>query len=145
MKENLQILGGKRMKDYLERISLFATPERIPLLKKICKQVDRIPTERFIGKLNMVPDAEAKTRVIAQMNYFIQAGLRPLHEEIMGYLAKIPQDLTYDQGSAPSKIVRSPGSKYHSLDLSSATDRFPREIQRFILEKLFPGTTIGDA
>jgi len=62
-------------------------------------------------------------RVIAQLDYFSQTVLKPLHEYLFAVLRKIPQDQTYDQGGFRKALE---GAEiYYSIDLSNATDRFP--------------------
>lgn len=53
----------------------------------------------------------------------------------MKMLKTIPQDRTFEQ-TRPSFAGPS-RSSFHSLDLSNATDRFPIEFQRLILEELW--------
>jgi len=53
----------------------------------------------------------------------------------------LPTDGTYDQ-LKPVKALIDDGSKYYSYDLSAATDRLPRDIQRDILE-LFIGKQLA--
>lgn len=69
---------------------------------------------------------EGKTRVIAVLDYWSQDALIPLHDLLFEILRKIPQDMTFSQGSFV-EAVRSwgPGVVLYSVDLKSATDRFP--------------------
>lgn len=140
----LSCVGGDRYSSYINKIETFITVEREEEIRTTFKQSKSKWTQIFSGRLNMVPDSESKTRVIAQINYFIQAALRPLHEDLIRILSKIPNDLTFDQSLAPNKLVRSPGSIYHSLDLSQATDRFPMELQQHLLLLLY-GNQLSDA
>lgn len=67
-----------------------------------------------------------KSRVVAILDYWSQTALRPLHQFLFGVLRKIPQDVTFDQSAFVSKVAGWRGEvEYHSLDLSSATDRYP--------------------
>lgn len=52
-----------------------------------------------IRKLVYFPDKEGKTRVVAEMDYFSQSVLKPLHLYLAKVLKKIPQDMTFSQGS----------------------------------------------
>lgn len=52
--------------------------------------------------------------------------LRPLHDWTMEMLSRIPQDGTFAQ-LRPLKYLR--GDHFWSLDLKSATDRFPVAVQ----------------
>jgi len=77
-------------------------------------------------RLSAFPDKEGKTRVIGILDWWSQAALKPLHNYLANALRKIPQDCTLDQSNF-KKCLK--GSKeYYSVDLSSATDRFPIEL-----------------
>jgi hypothetical protein len=65
-----------------------------------------------------------------------------LHREIFKFLEGLPTDGTYDQ-LKPVKALVDDGSTYFSYDLSAATDRLPRDIQRDVLE-LFIGKCLAD-
>jgi len=87
--------------------------------------VDYFPCQgRLFRRLVAIPDME-KSRTIAIMDYWSQTALKPLHQYLFGILRRIPQDVTFDQ-SRFLEIVRGWGEvKYHSIDLTNATDRFP--------------------
>jgi len=68
--------------------------------------------------------------------------MRPLHEEIFKFLKSLPTDGTYDQ-LKPIKSLEDNGEKYFSYDLTAATDRLPREIQRDVL-RLFVNPILAD-
>jgi hypothetical protein len=72
--------------------------------------------------------------VIGITNYWVQVALYPLHKEIFKFLGKLPTDGTYDQ-LGPVWALRPDGSKYFSYDLSAATDRLPRQVQRDVLSQ----------
>jgi hypothetical protein len=97
-----------------------------------------------LRKLVGIPDKEGKTRVIAILDYWSQEALRPLHAHLFKILRRIPQDMTFTQGSFLDK-VRSWGEvKLHSVDLTNATDRFPIDRIRDVLEGGF-GKEFSDA
>jgi len=89
-------------------------------------------------KLVSIPDKEAKTRVIAIFDYWSQDALKPLHDTIMRFLKNLKADCTYDQTKAIP--VKSPGHKYYSFDLKSATDRFPIGFQEMVLGVIYNST-----
>jgi hypothetical protein len=89
-----------------------------------------------------VYNTAGKARVIGITNYWVQVALYPLHREIFNFLEKLPTDGTYDQ-LKPVKALLDDGSKYYSYDLSAATDRLPREIQRDVL-RLFIGSSLAE-
>lgn len=74
-------------------------------------------------KLSFFSDREGKTRVIAIGDYFSQTVLRYLHRYLFSILRLIPQDCTFDQGKFKNLLEGQ--SVFYSVDLTSATDRFP--------------------
>nr|UUW21465.1 MAG: RNA-dependent RNA polymerase [Sanya mito-like virus 2] len=91
---------------------------------------------RPLRKLCIVSDPELKERVICIFDYFSQAILESLSKELFRLLrTKLKQDRTFTQDPI-IKNKKDPESKYYSFDLSSATDRFPVEIQRDLLCEL---------
>jgi len=82
-------------------------------------------------KLHLINDPEAKCRIIAIYDYISQWALNPLSEKLFEVLKSIPQDRTFTQDPLIDKGGRI--DSFHSLDLSSATDRFPRKLQQQIL------------
>lgn len=85
-----------------------------------------------LSRLSVVYKTAGKARVIGITNYWVQVALYPLHKEIFKFLGKLPTDGTYNQ-LGPVWALRADGSKYYSYDLSAATDRIPRLIQRDVL------------
>lgn len=81
-------------------------------------------TKGKIRKLSSISDKE-KPRTVAILDYWSQTCLRPLHFFLFGVLRKIPQDVTFDQGSFVSKVNLWGPTRYFSFDLKDATDRFP--------------------
>nr|QWE48330.1 RNA-dependent RNA polymerase [Phomopsis viticola mitovirus 962_2] len=86
------------------------------------------------GKLSIVEDSELKRRVIAMVDYHSQWLLRPIHDRVMSLLRHFPCDRTYTQD--PFHFWFGQG-KFHSLDLSSATDRFPVKLQTKLLSYIW--------
>lgn len=62
----------------------------------------------------------------------------PLHKEIFRLLRRLPTDGTFNQLS-PIWALQARGKRYYSYDLTAATDRLPREVQRDVLS-----TIVGD-
>jgi hypothetical protein len=84
-----------------------------------------------MGKLGLKAEAAGKIRVFAMVDCWTQWVLQPLHEFVQQDILKcIPQDGTLDQ-MRPVKalLAKSNLSGLWSLDLSSATDRLPLDIQ----------------
>lgn len=66
--------------------------------------------------------------------------LSPLHDAIFDILRKLNQDGTFDQQKPLDNLIAKgiTGHKFSSFDLSAATDRIPIDIQRDILNILYP-------
>jgi hypothetical protein len=88
------------------------------------------------GKLSFIYDPECKLRIVAIVDYYTQLFLKPIHEAIFFKLKNLPQDRTYTQ-NPHTKWNYEDGNRFWSLDLSSATDRYPINLQRRLLEKIF--------
>jgi len=100
----------------------------MPAAKGLHPDTDKL----HLRRISVVRDKERKNRPIAIFDYFSQTSLKPLHDAIMAYLAKIPTDLTFNQFGV-EQIPSNPNSSYYSLDLTAATDRFPVSLQEKIL------------
>jgi hypothetical protein len=90
--------------------------------------------EPITGKISIVKDPEYKMRLIAISDYMSQFVLKPIHSQLLNLLRKLPCDRTFTQD--PKHKWYGP-DKFHSLDLSSATDRFPIHLQQKLLQFLF--------
>lgn len=96
------------------------------------------------GKLSFIKDPEAKLRIIAISDYFTQIYLKPIHEKIMYFLkSRFPCDRTFTQD--PNNVWNVNEESFWSLDLSSATDRFPIDIQRRLLTRIFRDDIFADS
>jgi hypothetical protein len=89
--------------------------------------VGNVPT----GKLHFLQEKGLKVRTICIPDSEFQAVLQPFHKALASYLATLPQDCTVDQdkGAEWCKRKLAQGFTLHSVDLKSATDRFPRKLQ----------------
>nr|QIR30225.1 RNA-dependent RNA polymerase [Plasmopara viticola lesion associated mitovirus 1] len=92
------------------------------------------PTTSRFRKLSYFADREGKTRVIAILDYWSQATLKPLHDHLNVVLKGIKNDCTFNQDSFKT-ILPSTGP-YHSLDLQNATDRMPLALQKMVLSNI---------
>jgi len=81
---------------------------------------------------------EGKTRVIAILDYWSQNALYPLHSFLFRILRKIPQDMTFNQGTAADTVKSWGNVKLFSIDLTTATDRFPIDLIASVLRGKFP-------
>jgi hypothetical protein len=87
------------------------------------------------GSLSIINDPELKQRVIAMSGYTTQLLLKPIHDNLLNMLKRFPQDRTFDQN--PHNNWKPNGNSFHSLDLSSATDRFPLHLQTKLLSYMY--------
>jgi len=102
---------------------------------------------KFNGKLSFIKDPEAKLRIVAISDYFTQLYLKPIHNIILRILRtnfKIKLcDRTFTQD--PNHNWQDNEHKFWSLDLSSATDRFPISLQRRLLVRIFKNEIFADS
>jgi hypothetical protein len=98
------------------------------------------------SRLAIKREGGGKDRVFAIADYFTQCSLDPLHHKLARILSKIRNDCTFNQGKGVEDIKEWTKSSTNlwSLDLSSATDRFPRELQRRLLQKLTDNNEFGN-
>ncbi|BAQ36630.1 RNA-dependent RNA polymerase [Fusarium coeruleum mitovirus 1] len=87
------------------------------------------------GKLSIVKDPEGKRRVIAMVDYHSQLALKSIHNDLLDLLSKFKCDRTFTQD--PLHNWSNNKESYFSLDLSSATDRFPVELQKRLLAEIY--------
>jgi hypothetical protein len=95
------------------------------------------------GKLSLVYDPECKVRVIAIIDYMTQLFLKPINDKLFSIVRKLPQDRTFTQD--PTNCWESNSEKFWSLDLSAATDRFPVQLQRRLLERIFSDSKMAQS
>lgn len=130
---HLRVLGGPGIVQLIETIRSYLGPlswlSMLPQMIK-GKKVILQPKGRQ-GKLSVIKDKEAKSRIVAILDYWTQSALYPLHRALMGLLRSIPGDCTFNQGSFRSHLPRK--GPYYSIDLTAATDRFPVIVQEVIL------------
>jgi len=89
----------------------------------------------YCGKLSIINDPELKLRVIAMVDYNSQVLLKPIHDNLLNKLRNFPCDRTFTQD--PFNNWKLKGNHFHSLDLSSATDRFPVHLQEKLLSYMY--------
>jgi hypothetical protein len=97
-----------------------------------------------IRKLVGIADLEGKTRVIAILDFWSQTALRPVHQFLFNVLRQIPQDMTFTQGAFLDHVKSWNAVKLYSIDLTTATDRFPIDLIAGVLEGHF-GKTFAQA
>lgn len=92
----------------------------------------------FCGHIGFIQEPGAKARVVAVPSALLQWGFEPLHSWLDAFLRRIPTSDVHDQNQGAFFIESrmNEGKTLFSFDLSSATDRFPREVQTNLLEHL---------
>jgi hypothetical protein len=95
-------------------------------------------TNVYVSRLAALAEGGYKTRIIAIGDLFSQAVLLPLHKKIMGRLALMRNDGTFDQGRSISLVKEwTTQGPLYSFDLTNATDRFPVRLQEIVMTQLF--------
>jgi len=89
-----------------------------------------------LGRLAIINDPELKKRVIAMVDYYSQWALKPIHENCLNKLRNFPCDRTFTQDPFHN-WGKTGGNKFWSLDLSSATDRFPISLQEKLVSIMY--------
>lgn len=100
---------------------------------------DDVPN-RHSGDLAFLHESGMKTRVICMPHAELQVVFSSLHKSLAGLLDTIPEDCTNDQesGALWAQDELSKGKTLHSIDLKSATDRFPIWLQLKFLKGVIP-------
>lgn len=123
----LSLCNYVQLSEYIEKFIL-STYEDIISLQKSSSKLN-------LARLAFISDKAGKTRIVYILNYFLQEALWPLHNTIMEWLKRQPQDGTYNQRSAVDKVILMTKDKINtwSFDLTAATDRWPVWHQRLVL------------
>lgn len=128
LRENVRLLGGEWLHQQMVGTSEVITPikDQVSEFYKLRNFVVRRIAHRL--------DFEGKIRPIGIFDYWSQASLKGLHDELFRILRRFPQDMTFDQNRfAEGEIPKGP---YYCYDLHAATDRFPILIQERVLAEL---------
>jgi len=122
-----QLAIGGFAKDWLNSSFKFWSRNKESLLEK--------PYCVTPGKLSVVKDPEGKFRVIAIVDYYTQLLLKKLHSAQFKLIKNLDCDRTFTQN--PHHDWDSSENQFWSLDLSSATDRFPRSLQFRLIGEMY--------
>lgn len=102
----------------------------------------------LLGKLAYIEEWGGKARIVAQLDYWTQSALTPLHNTINSFLRPLPQDGTFDQHLLAETVrewTTHEGTGLYCFDLTAATDRLPIELQEQILTYLFGSSSLAKA
>lgn len=118
---------------YLRNNFGFSPDISIPIVAKSWSAFDMLP-----GTISVIQERGLKARVVAMPSSGIQVCLKPLHKALNKMLRMLPEDCTFNHGKGAIFACDSlqKGMKLYSIDLSSATDRFPREYSLNLLRKV---------
>lgn len=130
----LLVVGGNELVERVKQIRAISVLAWLSNFKKHPRKSDTLSPRGCVSRLSLVKDKEAKCRVVAILDYWTQSALYPLHKALMSFLRGLKPDCTFNQGSFRSKLP--PHGPYYSIDLTSATDRLPVEIQEAVLAAL---------
>jgi hypothetical protein len=89
-----------------------------------------------LGKLGYKIEPAGKIRVFAMVDSITQCVMKPLHDFLFSILRKLETDGTFDQIRPAQRLINLGFKSFWSLDLSSATDRFPLALQQALLSVL---------
>jgi hypothetical protein len=107
-----------------------------------------IPDGKYIhSKITQFPEKSGKTRTIAIIDYYSQRSLKPLHKGLMDILESLESDGTSSHANVGKYAERKckERSYIYCADLSSATDRFPKQIQEALLHGLIKDSDLAAA
>jgi len=130
------------LKAVREMMSITESPLRLSLEGII----HNLPAEPkySVGRLAFLPEKGGKTRIIAILDFWTQQALKPIHHQLLKLLSSIEMDNTMDQDKGFKRALNlSKGKPVYSFDLSSATDRFPIELQLVVMTQLY-GQKVSD-
>lgn len=129
---DISVLGGEKLSLNMHTLKFFLEG------KNSLPRADLFPEKEpgSIRKLCYFPDKELKVRVIAQLDYWSQTGLRALHHYLFRALKRIRQDCTFNQGNF--KNLLKDQKYFYSIDLKACTDRFPIDFQCQVLSAVLP-------
>jgi hypothetical protein len=136
---------------HLDAVGLRKQPQLLAALRKLMSIIEsplRLSLEACLeqtpdgnystGRLAFLPEKGGKTRIIAIVDFWSQQTLKPFHEQLLTLLASQDTDCTFDQNAGFTRArILSQGKPVFSFDLSSATDRFPLDLQVVVMTRLY--------
>jgi len=107
--------------------------------------VDELHTDCFsskpmvAGEVHFLQEPGYKLRSIASPYRLFQVASQPLKSDLKDIVYSLPWDCTHDQTRAFAPIQKAikEDRMIHSVDLSSATDLFPFELQEIVLQTIY--------
>ena len=95
-----------------------------------------------MSNINLLEQGGLKYRYVAAFKKPLEHLVKPIGDMLYDLAACLPWDITFDESKCFTPIQNhlSQGKKVHSVDLKSATDRFPWKYQRKVAEMLYPNS-----
>lgn len=90
----------------------------------------------YHGHISFIQEGGCKARCVAVPNAWVQYYMKPLHDTLDKIAKQLPFSAVHEQNKAGYFFDRYLGNILDCKDLSSATDRFPIELQCAVLEGL---------
>jgi hypothetical protein len=105
------------------------------------------PIPACSGRISVKQELGGKDRLFAICDYWTQIALHPLHDKLASILKTIREDGTFGQETAANQIKEwtRESEPLFSLDLKSATDRFPVTLLTKLLGSLTNSSPFGKA
>nr|UJQ92611.1 MAG: putative RNA-dependent RNA polymerase [Mitoviridae sp.] len=102
----------------------------------------------LLGKLAYIEEWGGKSRIVAQLDYWTQMAMTPLHNTLNFFLKALPQDGTFNQHALADSVRKwtmDSALEIYCYDLTAATDRLPISLQKRILGILMSSTAFGNS
>lgn len=126
-----------------EILPLVYEEEQVKLFQTIFdKSLDHIKSCKlnqrpYSARLHLISEGGGKTRAVCIPDIWTQSVLKPIHLYLMNVLRRMPCDGTFSHPALARRVKAF--TNHHGLfcyDLTTATDRFPLEVQKRILKPL---------
>lgn len=134
---------SKDMKGTIKGISTLTNHKDLLGLMRV------LPTEECVGalhsKISLKTEPGGKMRPFAICDWFSQSALKSLHTYLFRWLKDQPEDGTFSHNACAVKAQEwtkrpiTDSEVVYSSDLSTATDRFPRDLQAEVICQMFGG------
>lgn len=112
-------------------------------MREVIRNDRDFPPQRFAGKITALQEQGVKARVVAMPTAYLQLAFMPLHARLNDIIRhSFPRESCMDnQRMGINGVIRAlqDDKSVYSVDLSSATDRFPRDFSIQILRDLGMG------
>jgi hypothetical protein len=133
---DLAVLSEELFEACKNLLAKFGSEDNLPYLFKQLRSKAK-KSEGHHSRLAIKREYGGKDRVFAMVDYWSQIILHPLHIGLNKILRRNPHDCTFNQSLGVEDIKRwTREGQAISVDLTSASDRFPMVLQKKIMEKI---------